>query len=206
MNKITKLTNIIKSQYGIACISAEERLGGWSAMAYRISDGVDQYFLKVYDKNRASTQKLTAMIDVYIPILLRLNENERLSGKLPVPLLTKTKQAKFEDEDGVYLLYRYIDGETVGNKVLTDHQTEQLAEIIASLHSFNLDSFPMNTANLIEDFSLPFLDSLKSILFADPASIPNDLWKLLNKSKHALLKLINTTQELSASLRLNQPP
>nr|WP_092069222.1 hypothetical protein [Dendrosporobacter quercicolus]NSL47400.1 hypothetical protein [Dendrosporobacter quercicolus DSM 1736]SDL88076.1 hypothetical protein SAMN04488502_1011076 [Dendrosporobacter quercicolus] len=133
MNKITKLANIVKTQYGIACISVEERPGGWSAMAYCISDGVDRYFLKVYDKHRASTQKLTAMIDVYIPILLSLNENERLSGKLPFPLFTTTKQSNSR----MRMVYTYyIDILTVKQSEIRYLQIIRLNSLPRSLQYF----------------------------------------------------------------------
>lgn len=201
---MNKLINIIKMQYGIDCTSIEERPGGWSALAYRVSDGFSDYFLKVYDKNRASTQRLTSLIDIYIPILLRFNKNPKLFGKVPTPLLTMTKQTKFEDEEGVYLLYWYIDGETIGDKALTNKQVEQLSDIISAIHSFSISSFTTNAADLIEDFSLPFLDPLKNILI-DEVSVPTDLNRLLAVGKEMLLRLMSTTQALSVTLQQNPP-
>ena len=43
-----RLINILERQYGINCINITAQEGGWSALAYKVSDGVKDYFLKVH--------------------------------------------------------------------------------------------------------------------------------------------------------------
>ena len=97
-----RFNNILEKQYSINCINITAQAGGWSALAYKVFDGEKDYFLKVYEKSRASTPKLTALIDTYVPITMWLNENTDMKGKLSVPLLTKDGKSKCEDDNGIY--------------------------------------------------------------------------------------------------------
>lgn len=97
------------------------------------------------------------MIDDYAPILGWLSQNSNLKGKVPVPLLTNRGNYKCEDGEGIYMLYDFIDGETVGEK-MTAAQVARLSEIIAELHSYG-EEIPVNTDRVKEDFDVPFCGS-----------------------------------------------
>lgn len=199
-----KLTDILNKQYNINSTSITPQTGGWSALAYKVSDGVKDYFLKVYEKSRASTPKLTALIDTYVPITLWLNENTDMKGKLPVPLLTQDGKPKCEDDNGIYLLYEYIDGKTVGSSELTEKQVQQIAKIIATLHSYSVE-IPIDTTGIREDFSLPFLDQLKEILHKEYASLPVDLKELLEPYIKPLKQSFDRVERLAIALRQSNP-
>lgn len=199
-----RFNNILEKQYSINCINITAQAGGWSALAYKVFDGEKDYFLKVYEKSRASTPKLTALIDTYVPITMWLNENTDMKGKLSVPLLTKDGKSKCEDDNGIYLLYEYIDGTTVGSSELTEKQVQQLAKIIATLHSYN-DKIPVNTKTIREDFSLPFLNQLKQVLFKECASLPMDIKGLLGAHINPLEQSIDRVEGLSEILRQSNP-
>ncbi|OZV13107.1 kinase [Tissierella sp. P1] len=196
--------NLIKEQYGIECVTITQQIGGWSALAYKLSDGFKNYFLKVYEKNRASTPKLTALIDTYIPITLWLNKNTELRGKLPVPILTKDGEAKCEDKYGIYLLYEYIDGETIGSKGLTIEQTVQLADIVATLHSYGKE-VPVSTNAIREEYYLPFLCQMQKIFSESHFYIPYDVKALIGKYKQSVLKMIEKVRSLSKVLQFSKP-
>lgn len=200
MDRVFKL---IKEQYAIECVEMIQQTGGWSALAYKMSDGSKYYFLKVYEKNRASTPKLTALIDVYVPIILWLSKNTDLSGKLPIPILTKDGEAKCEDEHGIYLLYEYINGETIDSKELTIEQIGQLADIMAILHSYS-NEIPVSTSAIREDYNLPFLYQLQNILSESHSDIPDDVKALLDKNRQYILKVIEKVRKLSETLRLSK--
>jgi aminoglycoside phosphotransferase (APT) family kinase protein len=110
-SRLDKIKEILHHHYGLEAPHVIPQQGGWSALAYRVKTGEQSYFLKLYEKSRASTPKLTALIDIYSPLLLWLHQNSRLKGKIPVPLTTKDDHYRCEDDYGIYLLYKYIAGE-----------------------------------------------------------------------------------------------
>ena len=80
MNK-NKIINVMKNYYGMDIQTVLPEIGGWAALAYKIFDDEQAYFLKVYEKRRASTAKWTSLIDTYVPIMIWLAQNSDLSGK-----------------------------------------------------------------------------------------------------------------------------
>lgn len=196
---------ILKTEYGINCLSIVTQKGGWSALAYKVSDGVKNYFLKAYETSRSSTSKLTAMIDIYVPLTIWLNQNTNLSGKLPVPVLTKNGDFRYKDKHAVYLLYEYIDGETIGDGALTEKQVEQFCNMIAELHSSNEVHMSFDVKKIKEDFHLPFLQSLKKNLIQNFENLPGDLKTLFFDRLHFVDRLIHRTEMLSLSLIKNTP-
>lgn len=128
------IRSVLKKHYDLEITDILPQQGGWASLAFKALNENRNLFLKVYEKNRASTPKLTAFIDYYIPILVWLINNSNLKGKIPVPISTKSGQYKCEDEYGVYLLYDYIKGQTIGEQDLTDDQVRQLSNIISELH------------------------------------------------------------------------
>jgi len=111
-----RIPSIMKNHYGIELRSVRPQQGGWAALAFKVNDDRRSYFLKQYEKSRASTPKWTSAIREYIPILAWLSEQEAFRGKVPVPVRTMDGQYRCEDQSGIYLLFEYIEGETVGRE------------------------------------------------------------------------------------------
>ena len=155
------------------------------------------YFLKVYEKSRASTPKWTALIDDYVPVLLWLEEHSRLKGKIPVPILTQDGRYQCEDDEGIYLLYEYIVGDTIADTKLTKDQVRQLAEMIAELHRYG-EEVPLVTSAMKESFTVPFLERLRSTLDRE---LPYDLGKVLLHHIDSMKKLMLKIEELSEALK-----
>lgn len=197
---MNKIKTILKDHYDIDVINVSLQKGGWTALAYKVSDHKYSYFLKVYEKSRASTQKWTALIDEYMPIMVWLLNNRDLKGKIPVPFLTKNGDYKFEDKDGIYLLFEYIEGETIGDKDLTEEQIYQLSEIIAELH-LNGEKIPTGTDAVREDFSVPFLQQLRNLLDKEYNNISNDIKEVIKPHIEQLHILVNTVEKLSIYLK-----
>ncbi len=57
------MNSLLQKNYNIDTVSVEQIQGGWSALAYIVTttDG-HKYLLKVYERSRASTSALTAII------------------------------------------------------------------------------------------------------------------------------------------------
>lgn len=199
---MNKIQTILKEQYNLAMANVVPQKGGWAALAYKVYNNEHIYFLKMYEKNRASTPKWTALIDKYVPILLWLMQNSDLKGKLPVPLLTKQGAYKCEDDEGIYLLYEYIEGETIGDKELTGKQVHQLSEIISELHLYG-DEIPVETDAVKEDFTVPFLQQLRDLLNkeATDSAIPAEVNQVIEPYLEPLQGLIDSVDKLSADLK-----
>ncbi|WP_028612633.1 phosphotransferase family protein [Paenibacillus harenae] len=193
----------LKEHYDLEITSLSQQQGGWSAFAYKALTRNQAYFLKVYDKSRASTPKWTTLIDDYAPVLVWLQQHSGLKGKIPVPLLTKEGRYTCENEDGILLLYEYIDGETIAERELTKEQVSQLAEIISELHSYD-DNLPMKTGALKESFDVSFLQQLSMMLNNESNPMPSDVGEMLEPHRKRLNSLIVAVEQLSAALK-NSP-
>lgn len=191
---------ILKDHYGIDRVNILPQRGGWSALAYKVFDGRHTYFLKAYEKSRASTPKWTALIDEYVPILLWLLDHSALKGMLPVPIPTTNGDYKCEDKDGIYLLYEYIEGETIGDRTLTQEQARQLSEIISELHLYG-EEIPVKTDAIKEDFDVPFLQSLRNILDKSYNTIPADVAEAIHPYIEQMKGLMDTVEKLSLDLK-----
>lgn len=202
MNLMNKFTAILSKYYGLEQVEVLRQKGGWAALAYKVTEPESRrsYFLKVYEKDRSSTPKWTARIDQYVPITSWLERTTGLQGKIPVPMMTTHGHYRCEDDYGIYLLYDYIDGETIGDKPLTQEQICQLAAIVAELHSCGKD-MPVQSENIVENFELPFALSLKNILMTKGAGLPDDLYDLLGPYLEALNRMIFNADEISAVLK-----
>lgn len=196
----SNIKTILKEYYGVDRVNISPQRGGWSALAFKVFDDRHTYFLKMYEKSRASTSKWTALIDEYVPILLWLTHNSGLKGKIPVPILTKNGDYKCEDEDGIYLLYEYIDGKTIGEKNLTLEQVCQLSEIISELHLYGAE-IPVKTDAIMEDFHVPFLQSLRNILDKGYDMIPVDVREVIHPFIEQMKGLIDSVDKLSSELK-----
>lgn len=186
---MNKIKTILKDHYALDPITVSPEQGGWSALAFKVINHKHSYFFKVYEKSRASTVKWTALIDHYVPIMAWFLNNTGLKGKIPVPLLTMNGDYKCEDDDGIYLLYEYINGETIGENKLTEKQVEELSEILAELHLYGED-VPLDTDAVKEDFYVPFLQQLRNTLCKEHNFIPDDVWELINSHTDQINSLI----------------
>ncbi|MBO1001221.1 aminoglycoside phosphotransferase family protein [Pseudogracilibacillus auburnensis] len=195
-----KMKKIVKENYHVDIENIVKQKGGWASLAYKVFDRNQSYFLKVYEKRRASTPNLTALIDKYVPIMVWILNNTRLKGKISVPFITRDGGYKCEDEDGIYLLYDYIDGETIGDRDLRGDQVHQLAEIITELHLYG-EEIPIETATIKEDFAVPFLEALRDILNKKMNNFPSDVKELINPHVNQINDLIHTIEKLSVRLK-----
>ncbi|UJF27939.1 aminoglycoside phosphotransferase family protein [Planococcus sp. 107-1] len=197
---MNQVKSILKDFYDIEINDVLPQQGGWASLAYKVFNKNQSYFLKVYEKGRASTPKLTALIDQYVPILVWLINNSNLNGKITVPLITSSGEYKCEDENAIYLLYEYIEGETIGDQDLTDDQVRQLSKMITEIHSFGKD-IPVETAAIKEDFEVPFLQMLRQLLQKGREDLPSDVWELVQSYMPQLNDLIQAVEELSLNLK-----
>jgi spectinomycin phosphotransferase len=192
-----RLQNMLKEYYGLEHTGITPQQGGWAALAFRVRDVKHTYFLKVYEKSRASTPKWTALIDDYVPVLLWLEEHSRLKGKIPVPILTTDGRYQCEDDEGIYLLYEYIAGDTIADTELTKDQVRQLAEMIGELHRYGED-FPLVTGAMTENYTVPFLGQLRSTLDTE---MPEDIGEVMLHYIDSLKELMLKVEELSEALK-----
>ncbi|WP_339296252.1 aminoglycoside phosphotransferase family protein [Paenibacillus sp. FSL W7-1279] len=192
-----QLQGILKEYYGLDRTHVVPQKGGWATLAYKVQSDGHAYFLKVYEKSRASTPKWTALIDDYVPVLLWLEEHSRLKGNIPVPILTKDGGYQCEDGEGIYLLYEYIAGDTIADTELTKDQVRQLAEMIAELHRYG-EEVPLVTSAMKESYTVPFLEQLRSALDGE---LPYYLGKVLFHHIDSLKKLMLKIEELSEALK-----
>lgn len=161
---IENIKIILKESYQLNTISVKQIQGGWSALAYIAEDSLHRKFLlKVYDKARTSTKKLTSKIENYLPVLEWLNLNTGLLNKIIYPLRTITGEFKYENEYFIFLLFKYIEGNNVTDTGLNNEQITKLASIVAELHCFGED-IPLETIAIKEDYEIDFCDSLSDII------------------------------------------
>ncbi|QNK56918.1 aminoglycoside phosphotransferase family protein [Paenibacillus sp. PAMC21692] len=193
-----KIEETIYKHYELNVSHLTPQQGGWSALAYKMIAGNRPYFLKIYDKSRASTPKWTALINEYVPVLIWLHQHSSLNGKIPVPRVTKDGNYQCSNADGIFLLYDYIEGETIGNRDLTDNQVVQLANIIAELHSYD-EQLPIKTQHLKEDFSIPFVSQLKQLINGQSIA-PLDVREVIDQHSEQLSELIDEIEKRSRDL------
>ncbi|WP_335582735.1 phosphotransferase enzyme family protein [Paenibacillus ihbetae] len=132
----------------------------------------------------------------YIPILAWLSEQEAFRGKVPVPVRTLDGQYRCEDQSGIYLLFEYIEGETVGEKALTGAQVRQLSEIVSELHLLGED-IPYSTPGIRESFEIPFLRQLEDRL---QDGLPNDMEAAIAPARSHLFDGIRRARTLAERL------
>jgi thiamine kinase-like enzyme len=183
-------------QYGIKCTEIVETSGGLSASAYKIKADNDNFFLKVYDKRLTQTSLWIENIDNYMPILLWLNKNTKLQGKIINPITTSSGNYRYEDEENVFTLFEYIKGEAIAKKPLTDTQITEIAEIMGHLHSYGQE-IPIKTDKIRENFNVNFCSSLENFISDEFAASPEDIKVILQPCLEQLILKINETKSLS---------
>ncbi|MFS0918064.1 aminoglycoside phosphotransferase family protein [Brevibacillus sp. 179-C 1.1 NHS] len=191
---------LLRHHYDVDATDVIPQQGGWSALAYKVISDQDSYFLKVYEKSRASTPKWTALIDKYVPIIQWLSRHTRLQGKIPVPLLTRNAAYKHEDDMGIYQLFEYMEGKTIGNQELDTMQIRQLSAIVSELHLYG-EEIPLNTEAIKEDFSLPFAEPLRTMLKEDIHRLPEDVNEIVRLNVKKLADRICHLEMIAEQLR-----
>lgn len=197
---MTKISNILKTQFNIKCTDMVETIGGLSASAYKIKTDSDSFFLKIYDKKLTQTPIWIENIDKYMPILLWLNENSELKGKIVRPIVTICGSYRYEDDESVYILFDYIEGETIAKKPLTNSQVIEIAEIMAHLHSFGQE-IPINMDGIKESFDVPFCYSLENYIEDSYITSPDDIKSILKPCLEQLIIKINEVKLLSHKVK-----
>ena len=201
----TFFSEILDKHYNQSVINITEQQGGWSARAFRVDTTGGSYFLKAYEKHKASTEKWTAMIDTYMPIVLWLDNNTNLQGKIGCPVLTNDGQYKCEDNHFIFLLFPYIEGYTLCDKPMSLEQKNELADIISELHRYG-GEIPVGTNPIKENFAIPFCDELKKLIASNVQPGNNETWSILKKHETVLMKNIEKTQILAVKLSKENLP
>ena len=186
--------------YGFSIKSCREVTGGWSAAAHVLHTDRGRFFLKIYDKHRPTSQQWINRIDGYMPLLLRLNENAALRGRIPRPVLTSSGEYKHEDERFIYLLSHDIDGETIAKSRLDGAQIEELAGILAALHSLRPPG-PESLEIPKEDFDIAFCEEIAA--FSQNPNADNTMTEILSRYSGKIfektLKINALAQRLKAA-------
>jgi thiamine kinase-like enzyme len=194
------INTILKENYNLNVINVVPQKGGWASLAYKVFTDEHVYFLKVYEKDRASTEKWTALIDEYMPILFWLLQNSILKDKIVVPIWTINGNYKCEDEKGIYIVYEYIVGETIGDKDLTEEQIEQLSHIITELHSYG-GEISQKTDGIKEDFTIPYLQKLRYLFIDENHTMPDDIREVIDPYMEQITNWMDELERLSISLK-----
>ncbi|MFF5994907.1 aminoglycoside phosphotransferase family protein [Lysinibacillus sp. KU-BSD001] len=207
MDRKFRIKGMLKEHYNIHARHIEQLPGGWSALAYLITDYRQKYFLKVYDKRRAAAKLWIDAIDRYIPLVDWLQHHTVLKHHLAQSLLTKTKQHYCEDREYVYLLSEFVEGYTIGGNVLNLYQVNELAKILGTLHSSTAHVPP----NLIqpqtqENFNTDFCDAFSSFIKHDLTSIHDNVLRVVRPFKQELMSSINRMKYLSNKLKQKSLP
>ncbi len=190
-----KMMRILKAQYGIDGAAIEAIHGGLSAMNYKVTTEGRPLFLKVYDKQKAQTHQWTENIERYMPILIWLNENTELLGRIVRPIKTVAGDFCFDDAENVVLLFDFIEGEPVG-EALTHLQLSEAAEILACLHG-STSAIPFIGEEMREGFSVPFCGAMEAFIARDFAASPEDVKAILQPCLPRLLAMSGEVKALA---------
>ena len=181
-NKIENISDILEKQFDIICRDiAEINIGLSAAENYKVQSDDKAFFLKIYDKKKSQFSLWTENINIYMPVLIWLYENTNLCGRIVCPLKTNKGDYRFNDEEeNVYLLFDYIDGEAIEINSLTNSQITEAAEIIACLNNYSIDILEssVNAAGaekIKEDFSVPFCYLLENFIANEYQTSPVDV-------------------------------
>lgn len=187
------ISAVLKDQYGILAKQITQVQGGWSALAYQIKTQEQLYFLKIYQKKKATTHQWIRRIDDYMPIVVWLNEHTPLKDRMVSPILTHNSAYKHEDDNYLFMLFQHIDGYTLRDDPLTPNQVAQLAEITAHLHQYGKE-IPLSTHQITEDYSLPFCEELEAAISTHYAGFPSDVSAILKEYEQMIAQRIERAQ------------
>ena len=196
-----KFKKILKTQYNVTSNHISEVYGGSSGhnTNYKVAADSRTLFLKVYDKSKVQTAQWTENIDIYMPILIWLNENTDLKGRIIRPYKTNKGENCFEDDENIFLLFDYIEGETAG-KTLSRSQLLEAAEILACLHNVGND-IPVDMNKMKEDFSVPFCFLLEKFISKKYPSSPAYIKAILQPFLEQLMAKNNKVKSLSEKFK-----
>lgn len=196
-NLKNRIISLLKKQYNVICDTLTGEQAGWSALAYKAAGREKNYFLKVYDKHQYTAQEWIRRIDDYMPVLLWLEKNTNLKGKVPSIVLSVSGDYKFEDDDFIYILFEYIDDGNLFGKPLSKAIIRGLAEIIAELHKTG-ENIPVKMENLTETFDVSFCKILSEML--QKKQYPIDMAQTLNSHAELIQNRIQAYESLAKYL------
>lgn len=190
--------------YGLKINTVSEAACGWASIGYKLQTYEGDYYLKVYDMKRSSSKRWIAKIDTYMPVVLWLDQNTGLKDRMIHCRLTSDGDYKYTNDQGVYLLFDWIDGESLWEKEYTDRQVEELADIMAILHDYGAN-IPVPESSYGDAFDTGFLKGLKTFVEEDFHEASDDLLEVLNPIIPSLKRGLNRVIDLKASLKRDLP-
>ena len=202
MDRERRIRAILKEHYNIHAKRIVQLAGGWSALAYLISDDDEKYFLKVYDKKRTSSTKWINAIGQYMPIVEWLRGHTALKNHVVKPTLTNSEMYTCEDEDTVYVLSAFIDGYTIGSSPLKLGQVNEIAKILGTLHR-NTEDVPAHLMKQLprENFDIGFCRSLYKFIKNDLVSKNDAVLRTVKPFTGYLLDNIKRMKYLAETLK-----
>lgn len=197
-----RIATVLEEYYDISPTCIEKITGGWSALAFFIQDDSKKYFLKVFNKKRPSVAQWISAIDRYIPLVQWLQDNTILHNNIVSPIFTNFQSNKCEDEEYVYLLSEYIEGNTIGENILSSDQISELAKILGILHQ-STASIPneLKELQVKENFDIEFCDYLSAFICDDLHTKNDVVLQIVAPYTSYLLELIERMKVLSNSLK-----
>lgn len=201
-----RLAALLDREFGLTAQRIKAQPRGWAALAFRVETGSRPVFLKVYDKRWASTARWTQTIDVYIPLLRWMQEFPLLKNRVPQPILTRDGKPKVEDSHAIYLLYEFIEGQTIGDAPLRPSHLQTLAAITAALHDLPLAQLPLRAQALALSFQVPYARHFRELLARFSTTLPADLTDCFAPHSERILRLGDWVEEEGEAIeRLELP-
>ena len=197
------IESMLRYDYGINSLDIEQRAGGFSARAYKVTAADEVYFLKAYDKTSKAAAQWIARIDRYIPVLCRLNDHPGLRGGIAEPVRTRSGACKAQDCRSVYVVFRYIDGETLGDSPLSAEQACELGQLVGMLHQHKAQTIPGDYSGMTEDFRLPFCSRLSAVL--QGGAFDEDVQAILQGCRPRLVPVIDTLERAAIPISAAKP-
>jgi Ser/Thr protein kinase RdoA (MazF antagonist) len=78
---------------------------------------------------------------------------------MTAPILAKSGAYKCEDDNVLYMVFPFVNGQTIGDEKLMPAQARELGRITARLHAYGAE-IPVPTDGLKETFDVSFCDTL----------------------------------------------
>ncbi len=199
------MKEILTQNYNILPTQITPISGGFAALAFIVTcvNG-ERFFLKAYEKKRAITSRVTALIPHCAQVLLLLDKTS-LSPDISVPLLTAAGDFTCADDEHIYMLYDIIEGSTIENEGLTLSYTSQLGDIIGRLHNFSPQE-NLDISVITENFDIAFAHSFEDFLINKVDSALPQMSEILSSRKEALLEKLAQLYRLQKDIiALNLP-
>ena len=192
--------SVLEAAWGLHPRSIRSQAGGWAALAYRIEAEEGTYFLKFYEKRRASTEKWTALIDAYSPVMAYLAGTPALGGRVCAALETVSGHYSAQDEAGIYMLFPFVPGPTPGfGGELSGPEVDRLAETVAALHGFGKET-PGLRRSLWEDYQAPFCGDVAEYMAGGWRRLPGPLQAILAPHRVSIEEKARRCPRLGQSL------